>query len=173
MLQYWSHFKYIMIHKYRVFVECTKEGIVWRGLIHDLSKFRLSEFIAYSNYFFYKDGLRRNISKDPPSVSAQEGFRLAWCYHQNRNDHHWNFWVIEPHNAMIDNKDEDCAVLPPMGAMKEMVCDMIGASAAQGNKDPYKGAWEYYLKHKPRIIVHPVVDMYIESKLHPDKLVNV
>lgn len=58
-MKYLKYLKYILKHKYYVAVECFKMGLIWRGLVHDLSKLRLSEFGAYANYFYgnYPDEL--------------------------------------------------------------------------------------------------------------------
>ena len=45
---------YVIRHKWFVFVECCKDGIAWQGLVHDLSKLRLSEFMPYATHFYGK-----------------------------------------------------------------------------------------------------------------------
>jgi hypothetical protein len=45
------HFKTICKHKAIVFRECRACGIAWQGLIHDLSKFSITEFSASAKYF--------------------------------------------------------------------------------------------------------------------------
>jgi hypothetical protein len=39
MGKHWKYFRYVFRQRWYVFVECVKLGIVWRGLVHDLSKF--------------------------------------------------------------------------------------------------------------------------------------
>ena len=51
MNKYLKYFKTICIHKWYVFIECYKQGIIWQGIIHDMSKFSSSEFIASAKYF--------------------------------------------------------------------------------------------------------------------------
>ena len=41
---------YVLRHKWYVFIECCKLGIPVRGLVHDLSKFRPSEWFPYANF---------------------------------------------------------------------------------------------------------------------------
>jgi hypothetical protein len=167
MWQYWSHFKYIWIHKYYVFRECLNKGLIWRGITHDLSKFRPSEFTGYSNYFFHTDGTRRNLREFPPTSSQNEKFQQAWCRHQNRNDHHWNYWVVDSHGSHSNPfyKEHECVVMTP-GAMVEMVCDWRGAAKAQGTDN----AVAYYLKNRERIMLHPFVRTWVEVELGVDKL---
>jgi hypothetical protein len=163
MMQYWSHFKYTMIHKWYVFVLCVHEGIIWRGIFHDMSKFSPIEFSAYANYFFHPDGTRRNLDKEPPLSRQNEAFNRAWCHHQHTNDHHWQYWVIETHGSGWYRPQK--VLCPTAGAMKEMYCDMVGASAAQGNPYPHQGAKEYYIKNLTRVQLHPIAEAFLESKL--------
>ena len=41
---FFSHLALVLRHKWRVFINCAKCGLVWRGLVHDLSKFSPTEF---------------------------------------------------------------------------------------------------------------------------------
>ncbi len=43
---------YILRHKWFVLVECAKRGILWRGLMHDMSKLLPSEWVPYANFFY-------------------------------------------------------------------------------------------------------------------------
>ena len=49
---YYKYLQYVIKHKYYVMIECFKVGLYWRGLVHDMSKFRPSEFIPYARYFY-------------------------------------------------------------------------------------------------------------------------
>jgi hypothetical protein len=157
MMQYLSHLSYTIIHKYFVFVECCKRGIIWRGIMHDISKFSPSEFGAYANYFFNSDGERKDHPENGPTYQV-EAFKRAWCHHAHSNDHHYNYWIVDAYGSC--NKEP---LLPPADAIKEMAADMIGASAAQGY--PPNGAKDYYLKHRDRIILHPVARSLLEKEL--------
>jgi hypothetical protein len=163
MWQYWSHFKYTVIHKWYVFVLCGQNGMLWRGITHDLSKFTPVEFSAYANYFFHPDGTRRNLDTEPPLSRQNEAFSRAWCHHAHVNDHHWQYWVITTHGSHYFAPQQ--VICPTYDAMAEMFCDMVGASAAQGNPHWIDGAREYYLKHKDQIELHEVAKLYLESRL--------
>jgi hypothetical protein len=80
---------YVARHKWFVFVECCKLGIPVRGVLHDLSKFRPSEWFPYVEYFY---GSHREDSVGGQEVQTQ--FDLAWLLHQKRNPHHWQFWLL-------------------------------------------------------------------------------
>ena len=80
---YLKYLYYILKHKYYVFVECMKLGLWWRGITHDLSKFRWSECKPYAQRFFG--------SNDKP----KKDFSKGWCKHKNRNDHHPEYWILD------------------------------------------------------------------------------
>jgi hypothetical protein len=152
MWQYWSHFRYTMIHKYYVFIECVKEGIIWRGIVHDLSKFSHSEFSAYADYYFNSDGTRKNVSKK--SISQESlFFEDAWNHHQFSNDHHWQYWT--DHNR--------CGNMP-LDAITEMICDWKGAGLAQGNGG-VDNPLTWYKKNRDSMTLHPRVRDYIDKKI--------
>jgi hypothetical protein len=79
---------YVLRHKWFVFVACWRLGIPVRGLLHDLSKLRPSEWVLYARYF-YADGGRGSRTK------YLAAFDLAWLKHQHRNPHHWQYWLLQ------------------------------------------------------------------------------
>ena len=46
-----QHLKTVCKHKAIVCLECIKCGFIWRGLMHDNSKFGLTEFFASAKHF--------------------------------------------------------------------------------------------------------------------------
>lgn len=97
---YWKYLKYVLKHKWFVFIECCKLGIPLRGLFHDLSKFLPSEFIPYARYFYgnYPETLtvyeKTYHWKMKTKAVIKEDFDLAWLKHQKRNKHHWQYWLL-------------------------------------------------------------------------------
>lgn len=99
---YLKYLKYILRHKWFVFVECCKIGAPLRGMLHDMSKFLPSEFIPYAHYFYgtwYKNedwhGDKRNhIPYECTEKGVEEAFDIAWLKHQKRNPHHWQYWLL-------------------------------------------------------------------------------
>jgi hypothetical protein len=97
---YWKYLKYVLKHKWFVFVECCKLGIPLRGLLHDLSKFLPSEFIPYARYFYgnYPETLtvyeKTYHWKMKNKAAIKDDFDLAWLKHQKRNKHHWQYWLL-------------------------------------------------------------------------------
>ena len=62
-----GHLNTVMCHRRKVIAHCAKAGILWRGLLHDLSKYSYTEFSQGVKYF---TGTR----------SPNEGEREAYGY---------------------------------------------------------------------------------------------
>jgi hypothetical protein len=111
-----KHFITITKHKYFVMIECFKRGLYWQGLVHDLSKYSLAEFLASAKYF---QGDKTPIGAE----KAANGYSVAWLNHKAKNKHHWEYWT--------DFKDGELLLCPiPDRYVIEMACDMVGASKA-------------------------------------------
>ncbi len=54
MKKHFQYLWYVLKHKWHVFVECCKDGMVWRGIVHDISKFSPTEWAAYAEWTFGK-----------------------------------------------------------------------------------------------------------------------
>jgi len=98
--RYIKYLNYVLRHKWFVSLECFKRGIIWRGILHDLSKFLPSEFIPYARFFYEPDGAsRQNKIRDKtgyykPTDSGDEKFDKAWLAHIHRNAHHWQHHIL-------------------------------------------------------------------------------
>lgn len=138
-------------HKWYVFVECCKLGIVWQGVIHDLSKFLPREFVAYAWSFYgpwkYKERPQWLVDL----------FDVAWLHHQKRNPHHWQYWLL------VQDDDPDKTLPMPDKDGREMLADWRGAGTAYGNPDT-KG---WYLKRREKWFqrLHPETRRWIEKQL--------
>lgn len=143
MNRYWKHFKTICIHKYFVFRECAACGILWQGIVHDFSKFGLTEFISSAKYF---QGNRSPIEAEKEEV----GYSKAWLHHKGHNKHHWEYWID------FSDSGEIIANEIPYKYVVEMVCDWIGAGKAYS-----KGKWtqadpiNYFNQHRQGRYFHP------------------
>jgi hypothetical protein len=110
---------------------------LWRGLVHDLSKFLPSEWTPYVHAFYAPDGSSRYM--ETPE------FNRAWLLHQHRNPHHWQHWCLRMDCGYV-------AVLEmPREFAREMVADWIGAGMAQGKPDTL--AW--YEQNADKMLLHP------------------
>jgi len=133
---------YLLRHRWFVFVECLKMGIVWRGLTHDLSKFLPSEWFPYVEFFMGPRGVEAG-GEVPPEVS--QAFNVAWLKHQHRNPHHWQHWRLR-------EDDGETKLLPmPLEYIQEMLADWRGAARAQGR--PSIAPW--FAANRDKIELHP------------------
>lgn len=142
MLKHLLYAKYILRHKWFVLVECAKRGIWWRGLMHDMSKLRPSEWGPYAEFFYGKG--RDNTD-----------FDFAWLLHQKRNRHHWQWWAL----AEDDGGLKILEMREPYRT--EMICDWLGAGRALGT--PGVNAW--YKANKAKMKLHPDTRAWVELML--------
>jgi hypothetical protein len=189
---FFKYLWYIIKHKWYVLIECWRRGLIWRGITHDLSKLRPSEFFPYMHYFYGQRDLKDSDFWNTDTVNSgmiiniqgEEWYMLgywekekvwkavkykwkklfdqAWLAHQNRNDHHWQFWIL-----VLDQGDTegDCKnKLLPMSdkAMKEMVCDWSGAGKAITGKND---VIDWYRRNKKQIELHSETRRQVEKRL--------
>lgn len=155
---YLKYLWYLIKHKWFVMIECFKHGLFWRGLVHDLSKFRPSEFFPYARHFFGPNRgkrLRDATGYYEPTDTGDRAFDFAWFLHQKRNDHHWQYWTA-PKDARGVKIFE-----MPRKAVLEMLCDWRGAERAQGT--PNTRVW--YEKNGRKIRLHEKTRSWIEDQL--------
>lgn len=141
----YNHFKKICIHKYWVFRFCCICGIPFQGIIHDLSKFSITEF--YQNIKYYSDDI------SPVRKCKEEiGYSIAWQHHKGRNPHHNVYWT--------DNFDiGTTAIKMPKKYAIELICDYLGASMAYNKgstiKDMFAKEYEFWQTRKDIEYMHP------------------
>jgi hypothetical protein len=141
---YWKYLKYVLRHKWFVFIECAKRGIIWRGITHDLSKFYPDEFIPYARYFY---------GNCPESF--QTDFDKAWLKHIHRNPHHWQYWILREDDGGTK------LIRPPLQYLKEMGCDWVGAGKAITGMD---NITEWYDRNKDKIQIGKIQRDWIEKE---------
>lgn len=127
---YWQYFKQIMLHKKYVFEECAKCGIIWQGIVHDLSKFSRQEFTRSARRYFGKQ-----------TQEVKDEYIEAWMHHKGCNPHHWEYWIdYRKDGGIITYKI-------PYNYVVEMVCDWIGAGKAYEKEEWNQSEpLEYYNK---------------------------
>jgi hypothetical protein len=110
MNKYVAHFRTIAKHKLLVMKFCFKCGLIWRGLMHDNSKFGPTEFWASAKYW--------QSSRSPIDAEKEAcGYSLAWQHHKGHNPHHWEYW--------LDNlgTHQNTGLKMPIEYVIEMICD--------------------------------------------------
>lgn len=155
-MKHLRYLSYVLRHRWFVFVECCKLGIVWRGAIHDLSKFLPSEWFPYVEFFEGPNGVKAE-GKVAPDVRA--AFDAAWLHHQHRNKHHWQYWRL--------HKEDGGTKLIPMPPVyvKEMLADWRGAGRAQG----HNSIRDWYSKNQDKIELHPRSYALLYSLMDPSE----
>ena len=76
MKKYTKYLNYVLRHKWYVMIECFKRGQYWRGIMHDMSKFRPSEFIPYAIYFY--EDYNRDWKKLRDGINCYNCKHIIW-----------------------------------------------------------------------------------------------
>lgn len=157
MRRHWSYLKYVLRHKWYVLLECVRlDAGLWRGLVHDWSKFLPSEWHPYAFTFYGPDGAGRYLETTE--------FNQAWNAHQKRQPHHWQYWVLR-------HDDGGTSALPmPTVYIREMVADWVGAGKAIPGG---KSAIEWYAAYRQRLILEPATRFQVEVLLGFDPTIHV
>lgn len=100
---------------------------------HDNSKYGELEWKAYSDYFYTER-----------TQEVIEAFDYAWLHHQNRNPHHWQYWLL--HEDMGNIRALDM----PDNYILEMIADWWSFSI---KKDDYLEILTWYKKHSSKMIL--------------------
>ena len=156
-MMYIKYLWYVLKHKWFVFLECLKYGLVWRGLVHDWHKFLPSEFIPYARFFY---GKKRRQTRDKtgyykPHDTGDSDFDQAWLLHQKRGRHHWQWWILPLDSGGVKVLDI------PETYLKEMVCDWMGAGRAQGTPDTKL----WYMTNKDKLVLSDKSRAWIEGEI--------
>lgn len=114
-----KHIGLVIRHKHKVFINCAKCGILFSGIVHDLSKFTPTELFESARHY---QGNRSPIG----ACRRATGVSYAWLHHKGRNKHHIEYWL-----------DPDCPVTPlmPYKYAVECVCDKIAATKTYAGKN--------------------------------------
>ena len=129
-----KHLNTITKHRHLVMKMCFKCSMYKQGLLHDLSKYSISELIPSIKYY---QGDRSPLGYE----KSIKGYSRAWLHHKGRNKHHWEYWT--------DRKEKDITieVYPmPFEYMLESVIDRISASMTY-KKDKYtdKEPYDFFI----------------------------
>lgn len=123
MRRHLLYLKYVLRHKWFVFVEALRLGVpIWIAIFHDWDKFLPDEWLAYANYFYGNEPTEAEartahlVGIYPRTREDNEiAFARAWMLHQHRNKHHWQWWL----EVMMP--DQNCAI--PIQKYKCLVWD--------------------------------------------------
>lgn len=112
---------YVLRHKWFVFVAGLKLHVPLVQLItHDWSKFLPSEWGPYVAYFYGEKPSDEEVERAwrltfylKSAAEIEADFDRAWNYHQKRQPHHWQYWLLT-----TDQPSKDWALWqmsPPIG----------------------------------------------------------
>lgn len=137
-----GHLSTVVNHRHKVMEHCFKAGIIRRGMLHDLSKFSLTEFIPGVLYY---QGNRSPNERE----REVDGASKAWMHHKGRNRHHFEYWTdYSPQTKKLE------PVRMPDVFIVEMFCDRVAASKIY-NKADYTDSMPlgYFMRAKHRRII--------------------
>ncbi|ADL04819.1 DUF5662 family protein [Lacrimispora saccharolytica] len=155
LTNFWGHFCTIHIHKARVMKNCFRVGLIKQGLLHDLSKYSLEEFLP--GVLYYQGNRSPNAAE-----REDKGFSKAWLHHKGRNKHHYEYWIdftTDMSKGLVGHK-------MPLKYVIEMMMDRIAASKTYKGKN-YTDAspWEYYIHSKNYMVIAPETRKLLEKLL--------
>jgi len=144
MKQYIRHLTTIIKHKYYVMLECFKIWLYRQWIVHDLSKFSITEFFISAKYFQWNSS---PIDKE----RLENSYSIARLNHKAKNKHHFHYRIdIDRWNII--------PVIMPDKYILEMCCDFIGAGKAYNNVT--SDLWEplkYWTDKINKDFIHPKV----------------
>jgi hypothetical protein len=164
MIAHLRYLRYVLVHKWFVFMGGLRTGVpLWQLIIHDLSKFSRAEWGPYVRRFYGGRGGVEDKAADPPEFAA------AWRHHYERNPHHWDHWIhdidltrnIDLH---LNTGDYVAGVGDGMGYEGYIVDSRTPAGSPPGTyrvrtaTDEF-WAWDFELLH----LVLPMPDRYIRE----------
>ncbi len=147
----WKHFKTVTYHRWLVFKGCLRVGLIWQGLVHDLSKYSITEF---------RSGVRYYQGNRSPNTAEREekGYSGAWIHHKGRNRHHYEYWTD------LNRQTRRYEAVPmPRKYLVEMVMDRRAACMVYQGKNYKPGsALEYLENSLERLLMHPQTKQELE-----------
>lgn len=164
MNKFIKHLCTITKHKLYVGKYCFKFGLYWQGIVHDLSKYSITEFYTSLKYY---QGNRSPIDAE----KEDRGYSIAWAHHHNKNPHHWLYWVD------FNRKNEITPMKMPYKYALEAIADWIGAGIVyEKEKFTWSEPYEYYKKNtrvESDKNIHPTTRMLWDIILIDIKLMGI
>ena len=149
-----KHFMTITRHRHKVIYHCSKCGILWQGLRHDLSKYSPTEFFAGAKFY---------LGDRSPTEAERKayGYSAAWMHHKGRNRHHFEYWTdYSPATRRME------PVEMPLRYVKEMFCDRVAAGKIYlGKNYTNDNPINYFENGNAKTIMHPETAKLLEGWL--------
>ena len=129
-----NYFLLTLKHKLFVLIEGLRINVsLFRIIMHDVSKFGISEYRHYQRQFFGK-------------ADRPYDFIKCWLHHQNKNKHHWEYWIPRTgHNRCNPPYPDNSPIPMPIKYVREMVADWLAASwAYEGKRIKSFNNWSWF-----------------------------
>lgn len=152
----WQHFCTITHHKILVMKGCFRVGLYRQGLLHDMSKYGITEFRVGAKYY--------QGTRSPNNAEREDiGYSSAWLHHKGRNRHHYEYWI----DYGVGEKKGLTGMKMPVRYVVEMFMDRIAASKIY-MKETYNdnSPLEYYEKGLAYTVMHAESQELLERLLH-------
>lgn len=185
MIKHWSYLKYVIRHKWFVFLAGLDRGVpLWQLLIHNWSKFLPWEWMPYAEWFngldggswhpmLKTDGLLKVGHRAPGGLahpdsevgrrmranaeSRKRGFERAFLFHLHLNPHHHQYWRLHSYGTTPEK------VYPiPHNYLLEMLADWDGAGRAITGKADTLG---WYKKNRTSMVLDGWTRLEVERLL--------
>ena len=153
----------VLKHKGYVFRASIQLGCIWRGIVHDLSKFYPSEWGPYVEFFegwWRANQKNKDLSPEGKTRQkveerrARKAFDVAFHHHIHRNPHHPEYWIRRKQDGTYEPLE-----IPDI-YVREMVADWFGASRAYSGKDT---CFDWYWANREKIVLHPSTRLLVET----------
>ena len=145
---FFRHTALVIRHKNAVLIHSAKCGILWRGIVHDLSKFSPVEFFESVKYY---QGNRSPIS----ACRRETGVSHAWLHHKGRNRHHIEYW--------LDQDAKEHPMMPYKYAV-ECICDKLAATKTYNGKNYSEDKpLAHWVKYGSRVNGNPKTMRFVEK----------
>lgn len=123
--------------------------VIWQVVFtHDISKDDPEEYEAYDAYFY---GNNR-------SHEVVTAYQRAWLRHIQRNEHHWQHWVL----INDDPAEGTVALEMPHNYILGMICDWWSFSIEKENLEEI---FDWYAEHKDYMLLAPKTRETVEDIL--------
>jgi hypothetical protein len=144
------YLRYVLLHKWYVFLEGLKLGVpIWGLVVHDWTKFMPVEWKPYALSFY---GPWKYDERPQKLIDECD---QAWLHHQHHGPHHWQFYVL-----MEDSGNIKVLEMPDR-YRREMLADLHGI----GRQPGFSSTKDYYLNNKDNMQLHPNTRDWVEDQL--------
>lgn len=154
----WNHFRTITNHKILVMKGCFQVGLYRQGLLHDMSKYTLTEFVP--GCIYYQGTMSPNNAE-----RIDRGYSSAWLHHKGRNKHHLEYWIDYTGGSAKGEKGMG-GMKMPIRYVVEMFIDRVCASKNY-QKEQYtdESPYIYYENGKDHMMLHMDTQAMLEYLL--------